>query len=90
MLKLVAVVVDLLVVSDTASMSVLEAQVLGPHNQRVQEGEVLVEEGEQEQEVDIGIVGQEQVVAELEEGVGRSGEIAAVTAAAARQDHNHS
>ena len=63
---------------------------LGSHNQRERAAEVLVEEGEQEQEVDIGIVEQEQEVAELEEGVGRSGEIAAVTAAAARQDRNHS
>lgn len=89
-LKLEVVVVDLMAVSDTANTSVLEEQVLGPHNQRVLVVEVLVEEGEQEQKVDIDIVGQEQEVAELEEGVVRSGGIAVVTAAAARQGHNHS
>ena len=89
-LKLGVVVVDLMAVSDTASTSVLEEQVLGPHNQQVLVVEVLVEEGVQEQKVDIDIVGQEQGVAELEEEVVRSGGIAVVTAAAARQGHNHS
>jgi hypothetical protein len=91
MLKLGVVVAGLLVVWDTASTCGLEEQGPGQHNRLERAVEVLVEEGEQGQEVDIGTVVQEQGVAALEEGVGRSGAIAVVAAAAAaKQGHNHS
>lgn len=82
---------DLLVVSNTANMCGLEGLVPGQHNRLERAVGVLVEVEEQVQGVDIGTVGQEQVVAEMEEGVGQSGAIAVVAAvAAARQVHNHS
>ena len=90
-LKLGVVEVDLLVVSHTANMCGLE--VLEPEQRNRLERAVgeLVEAEVQVQKVDIGIVGQERAVAELEEGVGQSGAIAAVAAvAAAKQGHNHS
>ena len=82
---------DLLVVPNIANMSGLGELVLGQHNRLERAVGELVEVGERVQGVDIGTVGQEQAVAELEEGVGQSGAIAVVAAAAAaKQGHNHS
>ena len=90
-LKLGVVEVDQLVVWDTASTCGLEEWVPGQHSRQERAVGVLVEAGEQVQKVDIGTVGQVQGAAELEEGAGPSGAIAAVVAAAAaKQDHNHS
>lgn len=82
---------DLLVVSNTANMCDLEELVQEQRNRLEQAEGELVEVGEQVRGVDIGTVGQEQVVADLEEGVGQPGAIAVVAAvAAAKQGHNHS
>jgi hypothetical protein len=90
MLRLGVVEVGLLVVSGTANTCGLEEQVPGQRSRLERVAGVLVEAEEQVQKVGIGTVGQEQAVAELEEGVGQSAAIVVVVAAAAaKQGHSH-